>query len=293
MVFGDSEVGKSYFCLRMAASLATGYPFMGYSSETALKTLFLDYEDSPSVFNKRLFEIAAGMGISKETLASNVGWYKPDGSIRDLSEVIAKMVVKGGFDLIVIDAGSNAAGGSPNDEQKVVDFFNALENIPATKLIIHHEPKDTLAKTADKAYYGTVFWRALTRVAWRLTLESEEDGKLIKATIAKKSNMGKVEPFCYRQKWEIGEIGDHYGPVTLKKEDVVEINSTDSIIEEALRGNGRLTRGQIIEITGLNDEVVKKSTQRLKKRGLVDVKGEKRGAVWFVTDTPKTSYGER
>lgn len=292
MVFGDSEVGKSYYCLRLAASLASGNTFMGFTvPEFPKKTLFLDYEDSATVFNKRLFEIAAGMGVSKETLAEHIWWYKPEGSVRDLTEVIARMVVKGHFDLIVIDAGSNGAGGSPNDEQKVVDFFNALENIPCTKLIIHHEPKTLLTQAADKAYYGSVFWRALTRVAWRLTLENEENGKLIKATIAKKSNMGKVDPFYYRQQWEIGEIGANFGPVTLTREDILENLTSDSIIVNCLKEHGTLSRSQIVEITGVNVEVFKKAAMRLKDKGIINIRGEKKGAVWFLNEDTIKTYG--
>ncbi len=283
MVFGDSEVGKSYFCLRLAASLASGHPFMDYSVEGGKKTLFLDYEDSDSVFNKRLYEVAAGMGVGKETLDACIWWYKPDGSMRDLYEVVSRMVAKHGFDLIVIDAGSNAAGGSPNDEQKVVDMFNALEQIPCTKLIIHHEPKNTTGIADDKAYYGTTFWRALTRIAWRLTLDNEEDGKLIKAVITKKSNMGKVEPFTYRQRWELGEFGSKFGPVTLKREVMVSARkSGEQLIEECLRKNGDLTKSQIIQMTLVSDELFKKASARLREREVIDIRGVNRSAVWFI-----------
>lgn len=295
MVFGDSEVGKSYFCLRLAASLATGVGFMGFSPEEGgKKTLFLDYEDSSSVFNKRLHEIASGLGVDVATIQDSIYWFKPDGSIRDLSEVIARMVADYAFDLIVIDAGSNAAGGSPNDEQKVVDMFNALENIPCTKLIIHHEPKDSDGKSDEKAYYGTVFWRALTRVAWRLTLENEENGKLIKASIAKKSNMGRVEPFVYRQIWDIGELGAHFGPVTLTREEQHSPTGESKVIEALTTAHGKgsvgLSRSQLTEITGIGAHYFKELIQRMKDDGKVEISGEKRGALWRLKEAypPKT-----
>lgn len=282
MVFGDSEVGKSYFCLRLAASLATGEAFMGLKPDGGKKTLFLDYEDSDTVFNRRMFEIASGMGIDKSTLDTHIWWYKPDGSIRDLIEVVSRMVEKYQFDLIVIDAGSNAAGGSPNDEQKVVDMFNALEQIPCTKLIIHHEPKENMGKADNKAYYGTVFWRALTRIAWRLAIENEEDGKLIKAVIAKKSNMGKVDPFFYRQKWEIPDLGSNFGAVTLQREVIEVAHTVEEAIMERLSNQPDLTKGQLATMTGLDDNSVKVALQRLRKRRVVDVKGSKQSSVWFL-----------
>jgi hypothetical protein len=287
MVFGDSEVGKSYFCLRMAASLAAGVPFLGFESDGGKNTLFLDYEDSDSVFNRRLHEVAAGLGISKDILDSHIWWYKPDGSMRDLGEVVSRMVEDYHIDLIVIDAGSNAAGGSPNDEQKVVEMFNALEQIPCTKLIIHHEPKDNTAKADNKAYYGTVFWRALTRIAWRLSVENEERGKLIKAVIAKKSNMGNIDPFYYRQSWEIGELGQNFGPVTLVREELKPKTGAEKI-KEVLEEHGELNRTQIIEMTGMSINYFKELSQKMREQKELKIKGSGRGAVWYLPPIPHT-----
>lgn len=294
MVFGDSEVGKTYFCLRLAVSLATGINFMGFIAPQGVKTLFLDYEDSASTFNNRLFEVAAGLGIQKEDITPFIEWYKPDGSIRDISEVISRFVTDHNYGLIVIDAGSNAAGGSPNDEQKVVDMFNALEHIPCTKLIIHHEPKNVMGIADEKAYYGTTFWRALTRIAWRLTLENEEDGKHIKAVITKKSNLGKVEPIHYRQKWGMGGYETNYQPCYF---DVITPERKENpmqSIERCLREHGELSRSQITEMTGLSADTVKRNLQALKDLGTIEVKGEKRGSLWSIKgvrhNPPKESH---
>lgn len=293
MVFGDSEVGKSYFCLRLAASLATGISFMGFScNEAGKKTLYIDYEDSDTIFNKRLFEVSSGMGVAKSSLDEHIWWYRPEGSLRDISEVVARMVAEYGFDLIIIDAGSNAAGGSPNDEQRVIEMFNALETIPCTRLIIHHEPKDTLGKDANKAYYGTVFWRALTRIAWRLSLEeSEGDGTLIKAVIVKRSNMGKVEPFYYRQKWEMGELGSNYGPVSFTPEEKKVVSPEEKIID-ALTKKGELSKGALMEITGIKESYFKELSQKMKEAGKIDVESKGRGAVWTIpaNKTPNKIY---
>lgn len=282
MVFGDSEVGKTYFCLRMAASLATGINFMGFSSPMRTKTLFLDYEDSLSTFNNRLFEISAGMGLQKENLADFIEWYKPDGSLRDIAEIVSRFVTGHNYGLIIIDAGSNAAGGSPNDEQKVVDMFNALEHIPCTKLIIHHEPKNVQGLADDKAYYGTTFWRALTRVAWRLTLENEEDGKLIKAVITKKSNLGKVEPIFYKQKWTLGGFETKYGPCYFDVVSPDRKKSGGDLITEALTEHGPCSRTQIMELTGLAGPYCKKLLLELKGKGTIACNSAGRNTVWYM-----------
>ncbi len=207
MVFGNSEVGKTYFALQMAACSAAAVPFFGYETKQ-FKTLFLDFEDSRGSFSNRLHELATGLDVSFEQLRQAIHYYKPEASIRDESEVVARMVVDGGYSPIIIDAGADASGGSPNDETKVLEMFNALNNIPCTKLLIHHEPKNTEGVAAENAYYGTAFWRARVRVAWRLTVENH-DGytKTLKATATKTSNMAPIQPFNYGMTWGGSEIG--------------------------------------------------------------------------------------
>jgi hypothetical protein len=288
MVFGDSEVGKTYFCVMLAASIATGKPFLGNQAPAGKRTLFLDYEDSEDIFNNRLIEVSTSLGIEKDTLAASLEWYKPNGSLRDNAEVISKFVADNSYDLIVIDAGSNAAGGSPNDEQKVVDMFNSLETIPCTKLIIHHEPKSVDGMADNKAFYGTTFWRALTRVAWRLVLESEDGtGKTIKAVVAKKSNMGTINPITYKQTW--GSPDDFENdPVKQRRTDFEVVQSTakstKETISDLLKRHGELTRNQIVEMTGMSPDSAKKSLQRLMEAGEIDCKGHSRTALWFIPD---------
>lgn len=270
MVFGDSEVGKTYFCIRLAASLAIGVEFLGYEAPKGIKTLFLDYEDSLSTFNNRLFEVSAGLGLKKEDITPYLEWYKPDGSMRDMRETVARLVEDNDYGLIVIDAGSNAAGGSPNDEQIVVDMFNALEGIPCTKLIIHHEPKNTLGLADNKAYYGTTFWRALTRIAWRLTLENEEDGKVIKATMTKNSNLGRIKPILYRQKWESTTRTDEPTPfVSFTTVDDFQPTEEQKIMTYLTEAE-KATTNEIAEATGLTRTTTQRRLQELLERDVID-----------------------
>lgn len=295
MVYGDSEVGKSYFCLYMAVCLASGKPFLGYETPGKIKTLYLDYEDSEAIFNNRLLEICEGLELKKDDIADYVQIYRPQGSIRDLSEIVSKFVEEHKFELIIIDAGSNAAGGSPNDEQKVVDMFNALEQIPATKLIIHHEPKQTEGFADNKAFYGSTFWRALTRVAWRLVLENEENGKLIKAVIAKKSNLGKVDPFLYRQNWLIRgfDYEDGISPIScvFNIEDAPQKNEDEQTILDCLREGGDMSGSKIRELTGLSVDRFKKAVQRLKKDGEIVPKGTTKSVIWCFGARHQSNFG--
>lgn len=197
LLFAQSEAGKTWFALRLAASVALGAPFMTFPAQgTKKKVLYIDYEDVVRVFANRLHSIASGMQVEFQELAERLEYYKPVGSLRNNVEHLKAMVAKHGYDLIIIDAGGDAAGGSPSDEEKVLDLFNALEEIPCTKLVLHHEPKNIVNEAA--AFYGSMYWKARSRVAWRLEVEHEDaNRKLIKASIQKKSNLGWVDPYFY------------------------------------------------------------------------------------------------
>ena len=196
IVFASSEVGKTWFSLSMAAAIATGIPFLNYQAPNGKKTLYLDYEDDFKTFINRLHKLCAGTDVPFDTIASKIAYYKPVGSFRNNVELIRDMVVEGGFDLIVVDAGGDAAGGSPSDEEKVLDLFNALDEVPCTRLIIHHEPKNVVNE--DAAYFGSQYWKARSRVGWRLKMETRQHNDvLVKASLEKKSNLGFIEPFHF------------------------------------------------------------------------------------------------
>lgn len=291
LVFAQSEVGKTFFVQRMVLSLASGKDFMGYPSPSGKKTLYIDYEDSISAFASRLHKLCRGMAIEYKEIALLVSYYKPTGSLRNNIEIIKKMVKDNQIDLVVIDAGGDAAGGSPSDEEKVIDLFNALEELPTTKLMLHHEPKYVQNEAA--AFYGSMYWKARSRVAWRLEVESEEDdSKLIKMTIQKKSNLPPISALYYRQKFigvtldEIfdSEAGQQFIPaVTLCPEDINTIGSknTDELIIEALEKEN-LTQAQLSQLIDKDRSVVVKRTSFLKEKGIIEPVKSGKGILWRI-----------
>lgn len=197
LIHGDGSTGKSYLCLYMVACAALKKDFFGKKTEF-FKTLYIDHESSFSKLSNRMHRISNALGVPFYSVAENVHWYKPEGSIANEQEIIARMVEEGGYKCIIVDAGAAASGGSPMDEQAVLRLFSALDNIPCAKLIIHHEPKGTLGVADDKAYYGTTFWRNASRIVWRLKRE-EKNGtqSIIKATNHKSNDDNDAASFTY------------------------------------------------------------------------------------------------
>jgi len=271
LVFASSEVGKSFFALRMAVSLITGDPFLGHECIGGKRTLYIDYEDSQDSYASRLHKICRGLGVNFKDVAPFARYYKPMGSFVDNVNIIKHMVAAEKTDLIIIDAGGDATGGSPSDEQKVLDFFNALEEVPVTKLILHHEPKNVLNEGA--AFYGSMYWKARARVAWRLETESEESStKLIRATIQKRSNLPYQEPFYYKIAFDAFALEDFGNTnlvpaITLNNALHEETGIIESEITKLLRENGELSASQMAQMLGKDRSTVwRVLTSSLKQR---------------------------
>ena len=286
LLFAQSEAGKTWFALRLALSLATGDPFLTYPMPSGKKTLYLDYEDSQRTFTNRLYNICAGTGKKFKEIAPFIHYYKPTGSFRANTEQTKSMIERLGYDLLIIDAGGDAAGGSPSDEEKVLDLFNALEEIRCTKLILHHEPKYVQSEAA--AFYGSMYWKARSRVAWRLQVESEDSGKkLIKASIQKRSNLPYFEPIYYNLEFDALNIfEEHEAPMTLAvrmtKIDASVLSKekpTEEAIIETLEKEGELTEAQIASFIGRERSVVNRAL-RGKLQHLIEQKKKGKSTIW-------------
>lgn len=291
LLFAQSEAGKTWFALRMAIAMAAGGPFLNYQVEGGKKTLFLDYEDDIRTFTNRLHKLCKGARVPFEDVAGMIQYYKPTGSFRDNTELIKDVVVKGNFDLIIIDAGGDATGGSPSDEEKVLDLFNALEEVRVTKLILHHEPKNVQNESA--AFYGSMYWKARSRVAWRLEVENQDGGeKQIKATIQKRSNLPYIEPIYYKTCFDGVNIDEALsGTLPLipavrielsPLRDIKKDRSTDELVIEVLEKHGALGGNQIADILGVTKSTINRCLKNLEDKSIVEVKKNGKSFIWSI-----------
>lgn len=277
MIFAASEVGKTFFLQRMALSLSSGQDFLGFPSPQGKRTMYIDYEDSKNAFVSRLYKLCAGAGLSYEEHARNIFYYKPHGAIKDEKEIIQRLITENNIALTVIDAGGDAAGGSPSDEEKVLELFNALENITGTKVIVHHEPKIVMSN--DNAYYGSTYWKGRSRVAWRLEMESEDmTYKMIKATIQKRSNLPMQPAIFYKQAFVNGEQPS----ITLMVESKQEHNPHKPIdiqIVAAVTEGGKTTQ-EIADIIKRTRSVALDWLNKLLQDGKIGKQRSGRSDIW-------------
>lgn len=286
MIHGDAGTGKSYFCLMMAAQAYLGQYFFGYKSQT-FRTLYLDWEDTEQSFNSRIHRIANSMpDVSFKDIREGIDYYKPEGSLVEEGEIIARFVEEKKYELIIIDAGGDATGGSPLDEQAVLRMFHAMDRIPCTKLIIHHEPKHTLGVASDKTYYGTTYWKAKSRVVWRLTTENlaSDGSKTIKAEMTKANNSKLESPFHFMLKWDTQPpYGMTMNQVEVEKEEN-SFHSREGKILDLLENDGAMSETTLISGTRESRSEIKRLLTGLEKKGKIE---KKRDGKKYIYDIKK------
>lgn len=285
IIFAQSEAGKTWLAIHLACSVITGKPFLNFPAPMGKKVLYIDYEDVKKTFVSRLHKVCRGLGVPYDEVAKNFPYYNPAGSIKENAEIVRRMVASEKIDLIIIDAGGDAAGGSPSDEEKVLELFNSLNSIPTTKLLLHHEPKTVVNEAA--AFYGSMYWKARSRVGWRLQVESDEGPeKVIKATIQKRSNLPYQDPIYYKVRYDDvsidADLGDSIPYVSFKvlsEAEMAKDTPVEQAAEDALRSHGELTVNQIAQFVGRDRSVVYRTLVD-KMKGKVEQKKSGKGMVW-------------
>lgn len=145
ILYGDSNSGKTFFAVAMAAALSEGADFFGKKVDQG-KVLYLATE-SPGSIRSRMQAIkkSYGLGLSNFAMIPNpINLYSDPGVTHELIKTVRDI---GGVKLIVADtlarmsAGANENSGE--DMGPVMEQFSRLaEETGACVLVIHHSGKD-------------------------------------------------------------------------------------------------------------------------------------------------------
>lgn len=171
LLFAKGGIGKTYLSLRWAMSLACGSEFLGSLPIKTVKTLFIDYENSPGTFKYRILNLAPFCeGFNKE--AESMLFYKNSGGIPlfEMKDSLRRFVVENNIGLVIVDSAAPACGGPPEDAAVATRYFAALRHIGVTSLTIGHEAK----ADSGEWTFGSVFFTNLARNIWNMKSESEE-----------------------------------------------------------------------------------------------------------------------
>ncbi len=150
VLYGDSNSGKTFFALSLAAHIASGQEFFGRQIDPGL-VVYLASE-SPGSIRSRMQAIKKEFGCTLENLAMvpvPLNFYANQGDAQDVIELVktieqlkeqpVRLII--GDTLARMSAGANENSGE--DMGPVMARFDAVaQNTGAAMLIIHHNGKD-------------------------------------------------------------------------------------------------------------------------------------------------------
>jgi putative DNA primase/helicase len=205
VLYGDSNSGKTFFALSLAAHIATGQPFFNRQIDPGL-VVYLASE-APGSIRSRMQAIKKHFGCSLENLAMvpvPLNFYANQGDANDVIELVKTIEqIKGkpvrliiGDTLARMSAGANENSGE--DMGPVMARFDAVaQSTGAAMLAIHHNGKDQ-AK-------GARGWSGI-RAHIDTEIEVMEKDGIRSATITKQRELpGKGDVIYFRL--EVVEMG--------------------------------------------------------------------------------------
>ena len=198
VVYGPSNVGKSFFCLDLAYCIAASIPWQTYKVKGGT-VLYLAAEGG-NAYRNRVYALQAEYGAENVPLAvraSPVNLLNPQADMPELGALCKEIEqTHGKLALIVIDTLSRAmAGGNENGPEDMTAFIanvDALRDYTgAHTMVVHHTGKD-----AAQGARGHSSLRAATDTE----IELEVDGTIRTATATKQRDLDPAKPFVFKLK---------------------------------------------------------------------------------------------
>lgn len=288
------NTGKTFFCLRLAISLATGREFLGYQPQEAVPTLFIDYEDNEKTASFRLSRLCADptLRLSSKDVKHYIRYLNPQGApLYTIVPALKKIIREHNIGLVLVDSVASACGAEPEKAEAAAQYYNALKALNVTTLSIAHVVKTEGAKQ-DKAF-GSVFWHNLARNTWNL--QGEEDPEEDKTTLGAVMGEKSKQLGLFHRKFNGGpksqpiNVKIVYGTNNVRfEEGKPDYWNKDRKLEERiialLKINGPRTKGELYEdLINVPDKTLKNVLAILKQKDIIK-KDETRGGRYYVRD---------
>lgn len=176
LLYAKRGVGKSYFCMWLAAHIALGYKFCGWDT-VRKRVLYVDGEMGLAGSKNRFKGIFQALGRAPSKEYMRLVSYPEDGAFPNLSlqhnqELLETTALD--FDVIVVDNLLTVAGniGPRDDEFKIwgrmQPWFIKLREMGKTVILIHHSAK-------SGAQSGTMMKENICDVVIQLSEQKLED----------------------------------------------------------------------------------------------------------------------
>ena len=184
LYFGLGGTGKTWLAQFFACLISYPMDHAGFRPEPG-KVLYLDYEDSPEIFEGRLQMIGNGLDMPKPDIFYR---YCSSPLIHDVEE-IQRIIIEHHLNMVVIDSVGLACGGEPEKAEPVLAYYQALRSLRITSLSLDHMTKGGNQKQA----YGNQYKMSQSRNAWEVVRgEASDDATLEMGLFHRKANHGML-----------------------------------------------------------------------------------------------------
>lgn len=147
-IISSTKLGKSWFVMGLALSIATGVLWLGKIICKHGKVLIIDNELHPETFSSRLHYVAQSMGLDLAEYRDRLAVLSLRGRLRDLATLRDFFEHHAGeFDVIVLDAGYrfSAIDEDENSNASIARRYNLLDELATITgsafVYVHHSTK--------------------------------------------------------------------------------------------------------------------------------------------------------
>ncbi len=276
IIFGEKGVAKStlshviYLCLALPWH---DNPLGWIAPSRSINTLILDYELPEYIARRNLKKLADGMGIGPVPL------YHRRSVVPLAQEVeqVAGYVAERKIEVLIIDSLARACGGELVKTEPANAFFEALDKLNVTPLILAQTSKDMESKR--KTIYGNALFTYYARSIFELCLADSISTDAIDIGLFHRwSNLTARQP---NASFHISYNGSH---TTIESQAVsmgdflAKIGLKKAIFESLSRG--ALTARELMEKTGGSSGSIKNALTQMKKNGtLIQLENDKWGII--------------
>ena len=202
VLYGPAGIGKSYLSLFLGHMVQNGLSnIVGLGRAESGKVLYIDYETNESLNYIRSQDILDGLDLwpNDDAGEAMISYWRAKSAIRYNVRGLQQEIAKNDIRLVIVDSAGPAVGGSPEDADITLKYFEALGDLtssdkPLTTLTIAHVAKNSTAGSSSP--YGSVYWVNQPRSTWELKKNEEQYGKdqMDITLIHQKSNNGQIQP---------------------------------------------------------------------------------------------------
>ena len=279
-LYGDGGTAKSLIALSIGMACARGdEAWLGLRLKPC-PVLYVDWELDEEEQGRRARQLARALGDDElpNDLYYLSGLGHPSQAVLPIALDACK---KHDVGLVVIDSAGLAIEGDSTLNQDVIRFFGQLDRLRAegiTILLIDHQAKTGIGESyQQKTAFGSVYKGLLSRSRLQVEATERGPGSLRVVVRQNKANFsGHSDPFKITLAFDEEKI-------TLKRETLAAeeltqervLNVSDRVLL-ALSDSPAFTE-DLVEPTGAVVGTVGNALTGLKRRGLVEVTGERRG----------------